>query len=1832
MEAMDTAQPMDEKILLERVFLRLGSAETDEQLQAAICKFLPPVLLKLSSSQEEVRKKVMELLMHINKRVKSRSQVQLPVEALLLQYQDPAASTFVINFTIIYIKLGFPRMEISKQAELIPTVLSAIRGKPLSHQDSLMLLIMPALAHVNIPMDPEKRASLLGLQDNPQMTKQLLNFMLDMLLLPYGAIVQNEEQKSGQPIDWSKHPVPPGLSEYAFKRVIGESPLSGDQLEQTKLGIIKFLIGGFFPDSEILTHLIVAAADTRFSVTNLADTELKKIASLLDWSSMQLAVPLYNLFLGTDALGMQKEMKQEFKRTPAGIRVRLKLLYYLGRVTKDGFIIPPCIQVIFESLYGTNNTNSKLKSLALQFTSNLVQQCSSVPLTRVAKVILNGMIKQIKEDIEPAHRMMAYTIIGQLGRRIPTLVNKDLSLLQSFFDTLASTDGDLRRTIRDAMVNMTTAFVLKKDDDTSISLMVALLASHIESPEAYVRFVAVHYSATVFPSDHAPSRYLLLLASGDSKQEVQTEALKSLYGTSYKNERSKYFAKEVVLPDFPQLMSYIYSQVQTRLTGNLKITVGNKVLPFNIVTFAEVISYLRICLAKSSNITVHIDSLEHPSEFTPLIGRYLEKLHEENPDSLYHYVDIVVLFGQVTGDEVALSALLEVFGTIPDHVVERYSKEQSWIQGLLSTSKEYVKNLAAKIYAIFLAYAPIDEFASQIAKVLKTTKDKVLENQHGAILALSYAMERKIALTKSEDIKQLIALNTYVDTVQAICDFLNSSSPVLLVAAINSIGVIGKSCELPLASEGEDCWSKKSVTEKLISLYTNAKSNPKVKEMAALTLGYICIGEEFPHAQLIIEKFIETASETKDINIHISIGEALVYCVQGPASPEARDAWKILPSEHNVPYSDKSNALLVSVIDELLSIADKPHPNSRQAVCTWLLTILRCNVKRPCITKKLFAIHNAFLDFLYENNEIVQVMASNCLFLLFCNCPESDKPELVSALKNRLLYGRKTLAKVVDNSQPSKDTKSKTDGKNDDPKEEESEKTFVGGSATTYREMCSLASALNKPELTYHFAHLANYNPIWTSKKMATFGFSQIDSVVIKDLEPYINKVIPHLYRYQFDPVPKSQQSFSSIWRILVPSTIKTLEEHHQEILEDIIKNMTNIQFRVRISCCLALADLLKTSNTLSIDYAKYAPKLWRELFRVMDDVHTDTRQEATNTAKILGRVCVRQCDSSHGKAGEETLQTVLPVLLDEGITHSVTEIRLVSLQTISQLVAIAGHHLKPSLPNLIPALLHSIGDAENEKIMHVRNIVANSLELQDKMDELTDQLTKNHLSTHLMIKCIQYIDEDTLKQLMPKVIEMVKSNIKLGMKFACTNFLVKLSSHMKLELQPYSGKILMALVNGLNDRNAGVRKNYAVTIGHIIGCAKESSQDKLFKLLNTWYIEREEDSMRLAIGQTLQSINNHNQDILKKYSDIVMPLAFFAMHEEKIPEVNVKTIELWTDLWSEITPGTEAGVRQNLAAITSMLRQALESSSWKTKAQAANAVSSLATKLGSTIDEDARNLLLNILVNGLQGRTWNGKEKLLVALSTLSCNSKEALRKDPNLRDTIVEALLKESKKEGIEYRRYALKALTDVLHELEEDRFKQVYEIALDVLPKLTKKGENDDDDSMEENKKKREDKLKLQETIYEGLGKAWPTSKETQDQYCLQFISHCLETLPTSTRPVQVMILSSVNRFVDKLVLLKTDYNRMLEADRELLESVCGNLLKILRYSIGIAKYTRIRKEALNIVISLSRKLKEIQSNKQLNSLIALMKDVMSDLCKDNQPEIRSRIMDIKDMLKL
>lgn len=50
-------------------------------------------------------------------------------------------------------------------------------------------------------------------------------------------------------------------------------------------------------------------------------------------------------------------------------------------------------------------------------------------------MLLSGLLKLIADD-DNALKTLAYSATGKLGSRVPHLVNKDLALLQTFFEAL----------------------------------------------------------------------------------------------------------------------------------------------------------------------------------------------------------------------------------------------------------------------------------------------------------------------------------------------------------------------------------------------------------------------------------------------------------------------------------------------------------------------------------------------------------------------------------------------------------------------------------------------------------------------------------------------------------------------------------------------------------------------------------------------------------------------------------------------------------------------------------------------------------------------------------------------------------------------------------------------------------------------------------------------------------------------------------------------------------------------------------------------------------------------------------------------------------------------------------------------------------------------------------------------------------------------------------------------------------------------------------------------------------------------------------------------------
>lgn len=489
---------------------------------------------------------------------------------------------------------------------------------------------------------------------------------------------------------------------------------------------------------------------------------------------------------------------------------------------------------------------------------------------------------------------------------------------------------------------------------------------------------------------------------------------------------------------------------------------------------------------------------------------------------------------------------------------------------------------------------------------------------------------------------------------------------------------------------------------------------------------------------------------------------------------------------------------------------------------------------------QLLRIQSAFMSLLGDNNDLVQDAASKGIAIVYESCSEDQQEKMVGNLLDTLLgSGKKEVNKVNENTKVFQEGEM---GKN----------PVTGGNLSTYKELCSLATDMGQPDLVYKFMHLANYNATWNSRKGAAFGFSSIASLAGAQLEEHLPKIIPKLYRYQFDPTPRIQQSMSAIWSALVPETTKTVDKYLPEILAELQKELTSPQWRVRESCCTGITDILRgrtldsCTDTLSL--------LWADIFRVMDDIKESVRVAAFKAAQSLTRVSIKMCDISSGaKSGEKSIKAILPPLMNNGLASSVTEVKAISIATLMKITKSAGPLLGPHLHILIPALLEATSEVEGSEISYLSTKLGVDADMQEKLDSARIAAITAHPTMECVTFVLQYVNASNLEQLVPRLVDLIKSSPGLVTKGGTAAVVNNLTHQCPMDLQPYTGKLLSALVSGLSDRNPAVRMVYAKSIGQLMRTAKDTSKEKLFSKLKTWYMEKEDDVSKAAVAYTFQ-------------------------------------------------------------------------------------------------------------------------------------------------------------------------------------------------------------------------------------------------------------------------------------------------------------------------------------------------------------------------------------------
>ncbi|XP_050429969.1 proteasome adapter and scaffold protein ECM29 [Adelges cooleyi] len=1728
----------DELILLERVFYRIGSADTDDQLSSCINNFLVPVLQKLASPHEAVKNKVVELLTHITRVIKRSQSIALPVDQLVTLLNS-TTNSFVLNFTVVFVKISFGRIDSNKQIELIPILISSVAKKSIAHQESIFLLIIGALNKSNV-QTASKGVSVV--QNYPQLITIILDLMLDVLLLPYKWSGSDEVALAG-------------FNTHSLKRLKLNIPLvftDADYHEQVKLGILGLISASIFESQQVLVHSIVGAADTRYMVANSGENELRKITCEIDWSKPSTMMPLYTLFIGTSP-NKQEIPKQ---KEPACVRIRLKILPCLCLSKgEDSVIWPQCMQIIFDCWNG-KNTNQRLKSLALQYAQVIIRQKSAKTLLQATPILLkSGLLKLLEStDLDLNAKQMIYTLIGMLISKVPNSVKDDLGQLQSFFEALVKeTSNDLKGSIRSCLISMCSAY----KDCSILPSILDMIAYYCKMSDGLLKQVTTHYLSNLFPADDARSR--LLLIQSHTASTGDSDLKKILYNVDEAGNLVGLNEDALVLPRFPDMV----------------MTVVNSNEKFDSAILTEVAEYLSHCLTFSAGLPVTYNTLHHPSKHTPDICKYLLTVYQSEARVIDNYFKLMLQLIQVKPSVIPMNNLLVCVAALPNPLANRCIKDLNTIQKLFVSSNEDMRQLSGILYGIILSALDETIASKRVDELLSVVVDKSRSNKsleiHASLFALSSLQE--FIFFNNKNTPSLISQDVFA----AIMSMLDDQSPLLVGAACDVIGLIARLTPIPL-----DDSNKTTLVKKLLKISFNSTVLSKVRNKAIKCTGLICVGENSDRSKIVVKEYLENTKHTKDIEIHLSIGDSISCAILGPCSKMSRNFWTCTEREYQstVPINsaveecDKlSDFFLNSILEKAES---EEHPNSRQACCVWIFSVLNECHTLPSVNKKLARIQTAYVALLAEKNSYIQDLASKALIQIYEHESEDRKDQILKLLVKQL-------------SEYMVDGKKGKDGS--------------GGILSTYKELCSLVTDLNRPKLLYKFIQLANYN-----KKKESKSKLEIDEQ-LNDQLPFI---IPRLYRYQYDPTPIVQTSMSAIWSYLVLDTRAIVDKYYKEIYTDLVKNLTCPNWKVRISVCQAIPSFLQYSgDKIFGNCLDLTIEAWKELIRVMDDIHEGTRKAATSTAKTLSKLCVNECTTN-----TQLLRLLLPIILEKGLYHTESSIRAVSMDMISQLIVNCGDKLKDDLAKLIIALLRGADKVETAAMSMLSVMSGANPDTQELIDSHRAASARTLSSSDVLSKSLLYIDDNVFQELVPLLQELLTANIGLPTKVATSHFINLLITQKQHQLNnKLLDRILKSLMKGITDRNATIRKSYASTIAVITTVAKESSVNKLVQSLKDVYMSNEDESIRYTVGCALKGISQCEKPDL--YLPNIIPLIFFAMHTKQVEteatSVDKSSNEIWKELWEDNVHNTESVLSRHLDSLYEFLGDAIKSSSWAMKSQAARSIGDAADKLGRSLSEEHRNKFIETIKTGLQGRTWDGKEYLLEALLQLNLSSSNLA--ETHKSEEIVELVFNECKKEKISYRMVALKTLGELLEKLKIDRFAQTYQLVMHVI-------QNSADDSDIEDKSQN---LKLKEELFLLVGKAWPYTLATQVEFGETVVVQCADHLKNNTRPLQLAIMGTLLKVVERLAFVQ-----LHASHKQQLKYILSHVRRTLHFAFGIPKNISLRKLSLEVYIMVMTNLKSLKAAEELDSFLGLYNEFSTNFIADDSPEVKLLLQTVKESM--
>eukprot|EP00873_Tetraselmis_striata_P043262 jgi/Tetstr1/463526/TSEL_008405.t1 len=1595
------ADPAAEVAALDRVLGRLAMTE-EAQLEKVLSKLLPLVIekLKLPGAQ----KKVMEILTHTNNRIRDQKHIKLPLADLIALYLKPDAAAMARNFALVYTEMAFERASPTERGDAVGQLLQGVSERSPQHRAMLTRMAIRGLqghttpAGFRLEKDKEAIKAKYAFMSSDADRKVFLDHALKLMLylppvyIPKPAAPQTLAVAPPQPAAGAPPPaeeaaappgVAPGLSRADAAWVEGKDPPGVEALAATKTGILNFLCTCEVEPKDALLHFLVAACDFNEPVSRRGEELLRKRCGVdahkpaVDMEERALVASLYRLFLGTQGLEVPEDQAAQLA-SPA---VRLRIIGLFCKSITAANFFPGTLKVIFSSVGGDSSTQ-RLKNAGMEFAVWVFKHAKDEQLKPVAPGILRALLAQLDEvqgqqDAQSSMlRGFTYQAIGQLAQRSGAIFQKDISIAERLFAALSTEPPGTRATLQEAVSTLAVAYK-GSTGETAVAIHDLLLQS-IKSAQEPTRLCAVQWAVKLYSFNHIASRYVCMLAAGDFKLEVREEGLQGLKKPKAPKARVGAEPVEVLpedqLPDPVSMLAYLVEQHPS--LGHSAD--ASKPLVLKPAVFLEAVKFIRRCWEAQP---------EGSPRAAPDMEAYLHLLEAA-----------LVPDGTNELQEIALEALLEAAYQNQEFHAKWLAARMPWLTAFLSHTAIGVRSSAAKLTGLAVmgmgapgAAAALVSLAAPLSDDGEGAKDKKAkyEQVDGSLAALGYVLAQVGHATSGGPAVGQAELEAAATALFGALFKADTSLAARAAAALGHAGLRGP-LPLPLgaappAAEAEDGDgdgdkskgagggeeggrpepSQVAVVRRLAELVKDR--DMKVVMQAARATGHLCAGsEEAALLEPAAEALLALATN-KTEEVQFAVGDALAFAFGGVcvgADEVLRSGFESLAVSNRffsaggdggdtemaeaagpasgaaAPAASPAREAMQGVVLGKLMEEYVYHSRVevRCAACIWLLSLVAFTQRHPRLMAMLPEIQEAFSSLLGDANELTQDMASRGMSIVYAIGDAATREKLVAGLVGTLQGGPKKRRAV------------KLTGDTQVFEEGTIGEAPGGGSLSTYKELCALATDLGQPDLVYRFMDLANHQAALTSRRGAAFGFASIAKLAGEQLGPHVAALVPKLYRYQYDPNPRVSEAMSHIWHALVPDPKATVDANYAPICKELLKEMGGRLWRNREASASGLADLLQGRRWE--DVSGTFEDIWVMALRAMDDIKESVRQAAAKLIRTLRGLTLRLCDPAHTPKADAAATTavIVPLLLStKGVAADAAEVRGLAVTTIAKICKTASaDQLQPFLPDLTVVMLESLTQLEDQRLNYVEQHAERLGVSSDKLESVRVSAAKSSPMGDTLDLCARLCTAPTLEALIPRLVQLIKRGVGLNTRCGAANFVVQLTTRHGADMKAHTAVLIKALLSAAKgERSVAVRRAYASTSAQLARFASETRVVKLLTEAVTMFSEAEggDRDARVLAGMIVREMARQAPDTLSRNAALVMPLAFTARHDE-----DADVAELWKEVWEEGTTSEAAAIRLYATELAPLMVQALGSQQWARKVMAAKSIGGAAAVAGDAL------------------------------------------------------------------------------------------------------------------------------------------------------------------------------------------------------------------------------------------------------------------------------------------